>query len=143
MAIPFKDGGRDFAGCNCMSFCLLIVANEAKINIDEAVPSYTDKPRSVMRKIESEIHSGLWMKVAEGNGEAIKYSVGKFDFVLMTGHVRSGGDVRNRDLHVGLGLGNGRLVHLEEGCGAQYVEMDNPEICNRIKAAYRPKALCT
>lgn len=142
IAIPFKDGGRDFAGVDCMGLYMLILAHEAKINLDEPGVSFGSNARAVMRKVESELHSGNWIMVAEGNGSAVKSTADKFDIVLMSAHVRRGRDVAKADLHLGCALGNGFMVHTEQDIGAQYVALDDPDVCGRVKAVLRPRALC-
>src|SRR5882757_3894866 len=125
MAIPFKDGGRDFFGVDCMGYYMLILAREAKIGIEDVGVSFGRDTRAVMRKVESELHSGNWIKIAEGDGAAVKALAGKFDAVLMSAHVRAGGGIRKSDLHIGCALGNGFVTHIEEGSGAQYVALDD------------------
>lgn len=142
VAIPFKDKGRDFAGADCMGLYILILAHEAKIAIDDPGVSFGSDPRAVMRTVESELHSGNWMTVADGDGAMVKPHAKLFDIVLMSAHVRTGRDVTKSDLHMGCALGNGFMIHTEAGSGAQYVALDDLDVCGRVKAVLRPKALC-
>ena len=59
----------------------------------------------------------------------------------MSGHMRRGMAVVNADLHIGICIGNGRLIHSESESGCSCVAFDDPAIVRRVKAVYRPQAL--
>ena len=66
MEIPFKDRGRDFSGADCFGFYLLLLAHEAKIEINDPNVSYGRNPNAVLRAIEAEIASARWKMIAAG-----------------------------------------------------------------------------
>ena len=91
MEIPFKDRGRDFSGADCFGFYLLLLAHEAKIEINDPNVSYGRNPNAVLRAIEAEIASARWKMIAAGDGAAIRNHAAEFDLVKMSGHLRIGG----------------------------------------------------
>ena len=133
MAIPYRDHGRSFDGADCFGVCLLILAHEAGIGLAD--------PNAVVATVEAEIASGRWQRIAEGDGAAVKRQAQLFDLVVMSGHMRRGMAVVNADLHIGICIGVGRLIHSESESGCSCVAFDDPAIVRRVKAVYRPQAL--
>jgi hypothetical protein len=139
---PFKDGGRDFNGVDCQGGYMLLLANEKHVALPEPGVSYGKDPKAVRSYIEAQMHSGEWELIAEGNGAAVKDKAVRFDLVVMSATVRVGASVIKSDVHVGCALGDGKLIHWEQDVGATVLRLDDPDIINRVKAVYRPKALC-
>lgn len=141
MPIPFRDNGRSFSGADCFGLYLLILAGETRAHIaDPGVSSGSDQA-AVVRAIEVEIASGRWIAIATGNGADVKDLARCFDAVIMTAHLRQGLRVVKSELHIGCALGDGMVVHTEEGAGCQVTPLDDPAIINRVTSVYRPRAL--
>lgn len=141
MAIPFKDRGRDFAGCDCFGLYMLMLANEAGVALGEPDASRGVNAKIAAGKIEAACISGEWFEVARGDGRAVKKSAQKFDVVLMSAHVQVGMAVIASDLHIGVALGKGKMIHTEHPMGCAFVSLDDADVSTRVKAVYRPKAL--
>lgn len=141
MAVPFRDHGRDFSGCDCFGLYLLLLAQEAKLKLSDPGVSFGANPRAVSRAVEREIASGRWMRVAEGDGRFLKSMARRFDCVVMTAHVELNHRLVSADLHIGCALGDGRVIHTEHGAGCQLAELDDPMINNRVRAVHRPYLL--
>lgn len=141
MAIPFKDRGRDFEGCDCVGLYMLLLAHEAGVTIDEPNASHGTDAKAAGRKIESAILSGDWFEVVRGDGRAVKTAAQPFDLVLMSAHVRVGMAVIASDLHIGAALGKGKMIHTEYPSGCAWCALDADDVVARVRAVYRPKAL--
>lgn len=142
MAIPFKDRGRDFDGCDCFGLYMLILANEAGVALGEPDASHGINAKVAAGKIEAACISGEWFEVARGDGRAVKSAAQKFDVVLMSAHVQVGMAVIASDLHIGVALGKGKMIHTEYPMGCSWVSLVADDVVGRVKAVYRPKALC-
>lgn len=141
MAIPFKDRGRDFAGCDCFGLYMLMLANEAGVALGEPDASHGVNAKVAAGKIEAATISGDWIEVARGNGAVVKRLAQKFDCVLMTAHVHVGMAVVASELHIGVALGKGKMIHTEYPAGCDWRSIDDETVVNRVRAIYRPKAL--
>lgn len=141
MAVPFKDRGRGFDGCDCAGLYALIVAHEAGWSIPVPDCGAASDPAHAIAMVGAEIAAGRWRKI-EG---APKQVAQKFDAVLMSGVVVSNGTARRADIHIGCATGDGRLIHIEAGRGPRYLPLDDPDIRRRITrpvhGIYRPAFL--
>lgn len=138
MAVPFKKGGRSFAGVDCWGGYELVLAHELG---EAAVPRFNGvsmkNPAAVRRAINGAIATGQFHKI---DGRPVEIARA-FDAVLMLTHV--GG--RRADLHIGCATGDGRVLHWEEGVGARCVRLDDSAIAWRFRTpthgVYRPAFL--
>lgn len=143
MAVPFQHGGRSLDGCDCVGLLALIIANEAHAEFPEFAARFDGDKRDIVRRLEAEMMSGRWIKVAAGRGEDVKLLVRKFDAVLMSAHVhREDGSVHSAEMHVGCAIERGRVVHIEQDVGSPVcVPLDDAEISSRVRSVWRLKAL--
>ena len=142
MAVPFKDGGRGWRGADCLGLYLLVLATECRLLIADHDVSYGLDAVAVAARMDGEIACGRWREIARGDGKIVKSVAGRFDAIRMSGHVRLP-DCRvvRGDVHMGVALGDGRVLHTEPPAGPQIVALDDPRIVKRVKGVYRPKIL--
>jgi cell wall-associated NlpC family hydrolase len=142
MAVPFKDGGRGWRGADCLGLYLLALATECGLSLDDHQVSYGRDADAVIARMDGEIAAGRWLTVAMGDGRAVKHAGNRFDAVRMSGHVRlADGTVVRGDVHMGIALGDGRVLHTEPPAGPQIMALDDPRIVKRVKGIYRPAVL--
>jgi len=141
MAIPFKDGGRTWRGADCLGLYLLVLATECDKRPGDHDVSYARDAAAVVARMDAEIAAGRWLTVAVGDGRAVKGAARRFDAVRMTGHIRTGAGVVRGDVHMGVALGDGRVLHTESGAGPQILAIDDPRILKRVVGVYRPAVL--
>lgn len=138
---PFKDGGRSFDGADCFGLYMLLLQNEAGIALPEPSVSYRRSAKAVESYVEAQMVCGDWIKIAEGNGAVAKPLARKFDLVVLSAHVRVGLSVHKADLHVGCALGDGKMIHTEDGVGPAVLSLDDDEVIDRVRFVFRPKLL--
>lgn len=129
MSIPFRDGGRGWRGADCFGLYLLVLAREAGVRLADHDVSYGRDAVAVVTRIEAEIAAGRWLRVE---------APARFDAVWMTGHIRTAAGVVRGDVHIGVALGDGRVLHTESQTGPQIMRLDDPRVARRIRGFYRP-----
>jgi cell wall-associated NlpC family hydrolase len=136
LAVPYRDGGRSFAGADCLGLYALILTHEACAEFPEFAVSVGADPKAALAAIESQVLSvHRWQRIY---GEPKSFAE-KFDCVRMTGHARGAdGVVRRSDIHLGCALGNGKVIHTEDARGPRVVALDDPAIVKRVVGVYRP-----
>jgi cell wall-associated NlpC family hydrolase len=127
MRVPFVDGGRDMAGCDCWGLVRLVYARELGIEL----PLYGDIPASavarIARQMKRDAELAAWRKVERPQA---------FDVVLMSGRPVAG--VHPRALvHVGVMIDAERVLHIEEGADAAAPLLRHPTVRQRIVAVMR------
>jgi cell wall-associated NlpC family hydrolase len=143
MAVPFRDGGRGWKGADCLGLYLLVLATELSMRLDgHADVSWGRDAGAVVARMDGEIAAGRWVAIAEGDGRAMRCAGQRFDAIRMAGHIRlTDGQVIRGDVHMGVALGDGRVLHTEPGIGPQILAIDDPRIVKRVRGVYRPAAL--
>lgn len=136
LAVPYRDGGRSWAGADCLGLYTLILAHEAMAAVPDFAVSVGTDPRAVLSAIEEQVLSvHRWRRIY---GEP-KQVAEKFDCVRMSGHARGeDGIVRRSDIHLGCAIGGGKLIHTEDARGPRIVAFDDKAIVKRIVGVYRP-----
>lgn len=122
VGIPYRDKGRDRAGCDCWGLVRLAFLERRAIELPAYLESYRTAAdrREVAGLIAGE--RVAWLPVGEGDELP-------FDAVLM----RHGRFAR----HVGLVVGAGRLLHVEEGRSSAIESYRSGAIAPRIVGFYR------
>lgn len=142
MRVPFRDAGRAWDGADCLGLYLLVLATERGVALPDHDVSYGRDALAVVGRVEAEIASGAWRLVAAGDGAAVKRQGRAFDAVRMTGHVRlPSGELVRGDVHIGVVVGDGRVLHTEPSTGPHVLALDDPRIAKRVKGIYRPAVL--
>lgn len=136
LAVPYRDGGRGWAGADCLGLYALILTHEACIAFPKFAVSVGVDPRRALAAIEAQVLTvHRWQRVY---GQPKQVSE-KFDCVRMTGHARGAdGIVRRSDIHLGCALGNGKVIHTEDSRGPRIIALDDPAIVKRVVGVYRP-----
>lgn len=136
LEIPFRDGGRSFAGADCLGLYALILLHEAATQMPDFAVSVGANPALALSAIESQVLSvHRWQRIY---GEP-KDVAQRFDCIRMTGHARGGdGIVRRSDIHLGCALGNGKVIHTEDRRGPRILMLDDLSIVKRVVGVYRP-----
>jgi probable lipoprotein NlpC len=129
LAIPFRDFGRSWSGCDCFGLYALILATEADARLHEVGVSAGTSPRAVIAKVAEEVASGRWEKVETPQ---------RFDLVQMLAYAQGR---RSADLHIGCVTGRNHIIHTEKPHGVKHQRLDSLEIKPRIVAFWRPKVL--
>lgn len=124
VGIPFMDGGRDRAGCDCWGLVRLVYAEVLGIDL----PSYGEiAARDVVaatRQIRDASAAAPWVPVA-GPAQPM-------DVLVMAG----------RPLHVGVMVDARRVLHVEAATAAVIVEVERcAHVRARRLALYRHEAL--
>lgn len=141
MAIPFVDGGRSRAGADCFGLYAIVVRDLFAVQLDQDV-SYERDADAVVRRVADEVASDRWITIATGDGAVARAAARKGDAIVMSGHVHlADGRVVRGDIHLGVALGDGRVLHTEPTTGPQILALDDPRIVRRVRGVWRPRAL--
>ncbi|MBK8174815.1 MAG: hypothetical protein IPK66_05950 [Rhodospirillales bacterium] len=114
VGIPFRDLGRDRAGCDCWGLVRLVIVEQAGVQLPSLATCYASEanPAGVREAVETERRSGAWRRVNVGEE-------GPFDVVEMSGAARvAGSGWVFGPLHVGVVVTSGWLLHVERGTAA-------------------------
>ena len=139
VGIPFKELGRDRQGCDCWGLVRLIYAEQAGLDLPDFIGCYSsaDDGEQIGATIAATRDgSDEWEEVEAGSERLL-------DAVLMRGHFTGpDGVVRRAEMHCGLVLVPGVLIHVEVGINAAlgYYRQD-PRIRPRVVSFHRPSAL--
>lgn len=122
IGLPFQDHGRDRRGIDCWGLVRLVLAEQFGF----ALPSLSAEYR----------HTGD----ASAIGPLIAREIPKFDAVA-EGRERLGDIIvlrlRGAPLHVGLVLGDGQMLHAEDGIDSSITRYHGPRWQDRIFGFYR------
>lgn len=138
IGIPFLDHGRAWEGCDCYGLCALIWREQFNLK----VPSYGETYATVldgatvsdairMNGTESE----EWQEIPAGDEKA-------GDAVLCSGFYNIEGGWKKADMHVGLVLKPGTMIHVERGIDASLADYRKDRRFNRrVVGFYRHQKL--
>jgi cell wall-associated NlpC family hydrolase len=135
--IPFVDGGRDFNGADCWGIIYLVYLHE----LDIKLPSYgaigATELRAVYEQIKTDKIGKDWRPITIGEEQI-------FDVVVMSATERRDGTLRLAEVHVGLVIEPGRIIHTEEDLGVMCMDFRtthrgraNPLVSRRVKTIHR------
>lgn len=113
VGLPFVDLGRDRDGVDCWGLVRLILAERAGVDVPSLATSYHSEADTdaVAGVIESERHTGDWLKIPAGEERA-------FDVAEISMPVRTVAGWRFGSLHVGIVVSPGWLIHVEHSTDA-------------------------
>ena len=124
IGVPFVDGGRILAGCDCWGLVRLVLREQCLIELpDYGEISARDLAR-VTATMRREADAEPWCPVE-------REQVRQFDVVLM----------RGRPLHVGVMLSAARVLHVEAKTGSVCVEVSHPSVHSRLLGFRRYQSL--
>lgn len=134
VGIPFRDHGRDRAGCDCWGLVRLVLQEQAGLDLPSFATEYAahDDHRRVSAAITAQASGGAWLPVVAGDEQP-------FDVVQMTLPVRTAAGWRYDDpLHVGVVVAPGWLLHTEESAGALLARYrDDRLLARRVTGFWR------
>lgn len=141
MGIRFVDGGRSLNGADCFGLYAIVLRDLCGARLDMDV-SYERDADAVVQRVADEIASDRWLTIATGDGAVARKVASRGDAIVMSGHVHlAGGGVVRGDVHLGVALGDGRVLHTEPATGPQILTLDDARIIKRVRGVYRPKCL--
>lgn len=108
LQIPYRDRGCDYNGCDCWGLVLLVYKEHLGIEL----PTYENigigQDAEKLQQI-LEAHSGPeWKEVSPGSERT-------FDCILMKGLVRFKGKAHMEEIHIGVVVQPGKIIHIEHG----------------------------
>ncbi len=124
IAVPFINKGRSWAGWDCWGAVVLFYREVLGINLPSYTADYSDaggsvESREVLRQLITR-HLPKWTSVAR---------VEPGDVVLL--------NIGGRPIHVGLALGDGRMLHAERKVGTLVERLSSPIWARRVEGFYR------
>jgi len=126
IGLPFKPHGRDRGGVDCYGLYRLVIAERCALILPERLEGYHD------------IHDrqGIAAALTQAQAEPVWHEVTAprlFDLVLLR--------LFGMPLHVGVYLGAGRMLHIEERICAAVERLDTPVWQRRVLGFWRPDGL--
>lgn len=99
VGLPFLEGGRDRRGIDCWGLLRMVYAERLGIDLPSFSGAYTLADRQATADLMAG-HMGQWREVPAGSEQP-------YDGVLMA--------ARRNPSHIGIVIGNGRMLHVELG----------------------------
>ncbi len=121
IGLPFRDHGRDRSGVDCWGLVRLVLAEQFGI----ALPSLSHEYRhSCDRAIGPLIEAEAMNFAAIAPGQE-----GQGDIIVLR--------INGQPMHIGLVLGDGQMLHAEEGIETTIARYRSPRWLERIYGFYR------
>lgn len=129
--IPFKDRGDNFDGCDCWGLVCLIFRERRNIEL----PLYEDigkgQSPEKLKQILREADGPNWAMIDPSCEDV-------YDVVLMKAIYQVDGKSRVGEIHIGLVIDNGAMIHIERGCEVTIARYrDDHRVKNRIVGFFR------
>jgi cell wall-associated NlpC family hydrolase len=128
VGIPFADGGRSFAACDCYGLVHLCLRQEFGVELPSYVGAYAsaNEMEEVSSLLAGRIPADGWRRITDrprpGDGVVLR--------------------LRNRPWHVGVMVTETDFVHVFEDQGVSAIErLDSPRWARRVIGIYRHEAL--
>lgn len=121
VGLPFVEGGRDRRGLDCWALFSLVLFEHKGI----ALPSFSGAYTLADRQATADLiagHMGPWREVPDGSEQP-------YDGLLMAD--------RRSPSHIGIVIGNGRVLHIERGAGSIVEEYRGSRLRRRLLGFYR------
>lgn len=122
IGLPFKEHGRDRSGADCWGLVRLVLAEQFSIALPSFAAEYrrTTDTEHISKLIERETPG--WKDIPAGEEECA-------DVIVML--------LRGRPMHVGLVLGDGHMLHIENGINSAIERYRGPRWAERVSGFYR------
>lgn len=122
VGLPFQDGGRDRAGCDCYGLARLVMAEQMGI----VLPSYSGAYATVedRKALDGLIagNMGPWREIEPGSEKP-------GDALLMR--------LAGTESHIGIVVGRGMVLHTERGAGSVIESYRESRLRRRVVGFYR------
>ena len=132
--IPFVDGGRARAGCDCYGLVRLYFLEELQLEL----PAYGETPAEDVARstaaIDAALEDGAWRTI--GRLEAQRGDVG-----LMWGFERVKGRPVKTRRHVGVMVDGRHMLHVEESTDSVIVPLSDSSVRHRLESFWRYRNL--
>ncbi len=124
ISVPFVEKGRDWAGWDCWGQLRLFHRDVLGVDLPSYTESYTDAGHSAesRERLRTLFKKGLdaWQRVHEPMpGDGVLLNIG------------------GRPIHVGLAIGNGRMLHTSRKINTVIERLASPMWARRIEGFYR------
>lgn len=130
VGIPFVDGGRDRAGCDCWGLVRLVYADHAGIDLPAYGEVSSHELLAVTRSLQEGARNEAWKRADAEPRRAL-------DVVLMKRLDKPG----SVPTHVGVMLDAKRVLHVEEETDSVAVVISHPSVASRLIGFYRHRDL--
>lgn len=121
VGLPFLEGGRDRAGIDCWGILRLVYAERFGVDLPSFTGAYTLADKQATTDLMAG-HMGPWREVKDGSEK-----IG--DGLLMA--------ARRSPSHIGIVVGNGRVLHIESRAGSVIEEYRASRLRRRLLGFYR------
>lgn len=134
VGIPWREGGRDKQAVDCYGAVRLVLAEQAAITL----PKFDMYAPTDLMRVHDAIAENVkgWRKVPDGRER-------EFDVVQMQRAFKHNGRYVIRPVHLGILVGDGKLLHAEGDGNAGVVLSDYADYKSRVFAVWRHQRLCT
>lgn len=122
LGIPYRDLGFERAGCSCWGLVCMVYAEQRGIVLPRHDTITSAQLARMMRAFTDEFGGSPWRPIE-------RCDVTDFDIVLLR--------ERNLPVHVGIAVGNSRMLHVEQGTNSACVSLSHPFFRGRILGFYR------
>ncbi len=138
IGIPFLDKGRTCEGCDCWGLTRLIWGEQFSLRVPSFLDTYEEAHdgATVARAIVNYgLTNPIWHEVAPGQERS-------GDAVHMVGYYKIDGHWEKAEMHVGIVLEPGVLIHVEEGINASLMNYrEKLAGADRVLGFYRHEEL--
>ena len=114
IGIPFTDKGRTHKGCDCWGLNRLIWDEQFSLRVPSFLDAYEEAHDGVTVAkaiVDYGLTDPVWIKIAPGLERL-------GDGVHLVGYCKIDGRWERAEMHVGIVLAPGRLIHIEHGIDA-------------------------
>ena len=121
IGLPFRDHGRDRSGVDCWGLVRLVMAEQFGVALPSLINEYRHTAdRAIGPLIEAE--SAHFTAIAAGQEK-------QGDIIVLRLH--------GQPMHIGLVLGDGQMLHAEDGIETSIARYRGPRWLDRIYGFYR------
>jgi cell wall-associated NlpC family hydrolase len=135
VGIPFAENGRHPRGFDCWGLVRSVLFYEVGLQLPAFDTVDSRDVKTVGHEIRRQRSSQEWQRIPRGKEQA-------FDVAVMWTLLKSRSDSWERmEVHVGLVVGKGRLLHTEPKTGSVCVPFTHDSVRDRITRIYRNRSL--
>jgi cell wall-associated NlpC family hydrolase len=136
VGLPYRGGGRSFAGVDCWGLVYLVYQHAAKVPVPTYDTVECDDLLAIARAVGDAHTVGPWML------NPPQWAARAFDLAVMTGIARAeGGRIRQGEVHVGVMVDATSVLHTEYRTESVIVPLGHPTVRGRLRKFLRHKEL--